>query len=677
MLARKLVRPMGLALLLMVLLCAFGFSAQAIESDPIEFTIQVSPTELTEAGDVRVSLRVANTGNADMIDAVTLYDPAGNLVGSFGDGGSYLLTAGAFRTWEGTWKVTDDQLDAGEFAYTIRYHLLDDSGELVEFSRQAVARVKFTGERVKLNISRTITPEVVRSGKTASVVYELYNSGNVDLIDIRVKEKISKTAQTVKSLPAGEKATLTFTSKIGSADLTSSAAITYKAKGTTKTLTEKVEDAAITLAKPNLDIKISTPTAGVNIGEAAKVVVTFTNQGNISYSNVSVKDDKKGEFLTNISIPAGATVVEEKEFILMEPTTFKVTATLPDNTGTTNTMVSNELAIGVFDPEKALLLTLNLTADKQTVSSTPGDLTFKLVVTNNSNIKAEKIAIYHGSTYITEISALEPGASTVITRDVRISQAGQFRFTASLKDSMKNTVTFDSNTLQINYARPTAAPTKMQLVTSSPPPRVTEPPVDPILNSTKGALTIVLFVVGGIFALAFVLFAVSTVIRIINKSKSASAYDHLELAERRNYTDPADEELEDVEVRKEAPRPAAPQAPAARQPVTPPQVSEMGASIRPAQMPASDGEGGYRVSRPAAPANQPAQPVNAPKAPQAPVPQAIPVNRPVQPVNAPQAPQAPVPQAVPAPQAAPAPEQGGEAAPRRRSRGAQRVEDGE
>ena len=88
MLARKLVRPMGLALLLMVLLCAFGFSAQAIESDPIEFTIQVSPTELTEAGDVRVSLRVANTGNADMIDAVTLYDPAGNLVGSFGDSGS-------------------------------------------------------------------------------------------------------------------------------------------------------------------------------------------------------------------------------------------------------------------------------------------------------------------------------------------------------------------------------------------------------------------------------------------------------------------------------------------------------------------------------------------------------------------------------------------------------------
>lgn len=656
---------MGLALLLMAMIFAFAASALAIESDPIEFTIQVTPTEMTEPGQVKVSLRVANTGNADMIDAVTLYDPAGKLVGSFGDGGSYLLSAGAFRTWEGTWNVTEAELDKGSFAYTIKYHLLDDEGNLVEFSRQAEAKVKFIGERVKLNISRTITPEVVRSGKTASVVYELYNSGNVDLTDIRVKENISKTAQKVDSLAAGEKATLTFTSKIGSADLTSNASITYKAKGSTKTLTETVEEAAITLAKPNLKIAISSPTAGVNIGEAAKVVVTFTNEGNVSYTNVSVKDEKKGEFLTNVSIPAGATVVEEKEFILMEPTTFKVTATLPDNTGNTNTMTSNELNIGVFDPEKALLLTLNLSADRQTIHETPGDVTFKLVVTNNSNIKAEKISIYHGSTFITEIAALEPGASTTIVRDVRISQAGQFRFTASLQDSMKNTVTFDSNTLQISYARATAAPTKMKLVTSSPPPRVTEPPVDAILTGAKDTTFLLLLIAGGIFGLFFLLFLVSTVMRIYNKSKSASAIDHLELGEKRNYTDPADEELEDVEVRTEAARQAVPQqaAPLPHEKLVPSQISEMGAVVpQPGHMPASDGEGGYRVSRgPAAPSPLPQD--GKPAAPQASMPQ-----QPIQPAA----------QAQPLPQQPAVPEQAqAEAAPRRRSRGAQRIEDGE
>ena len=600
MIARKLMRPAGFALLLTVLLFAFGVSALAIDSDPVEFTIQVSPTQLTEPGAVKVSLRVANTGNTDMIDAVTLYDPAGNLVGSFGDGGSYLLSAGAFRTWEGTWNVAQEELDVGEFAYTIKYHLLDDSGELVEFSRQAVARVQFAGERVKLNISRTITPEVVRSGKTASVVYELYNSGNVDLADIRVKENISKTAQTVKQLAAGEKATLTFTSKIGSADLVSNASISYKAKGTTKTITEKVEDAAITLAKPNLKVEISSPTAGVNIGEAAKLVVTFTNQGNVSYSNVTVKDEKKGEFLTNISIPAGATVTEEKEFILMEPTTFKVTATLPDNTGNTNTVVSNETTVGVFDPEKALLLTLNLTSEQESIHQTPGDVTFRLLVTNNSNIKAEKIDIYHGSTFITSIAALEPGASATITRDVRISQAGQFRFTASLQDSMKNTVTFDSNTLQIRYARATPAPTKIRLVTSTPPANVTPAPVDPILTGAKGAMETALYIAGAIFAAAFVLFAVSTVIRLYKKSQSAAAYDHLELSERRDYTEPSDEELEYVEARTEASAPVARETEVElphEKMMAAMQVSEMGAAPKADEMPAGDGEGGYRVSR--------------------------------------------------------------------------------
>lgn len=593
MIARKLQRPAGLALLLMVLLMAF-VSAHAIENDPIEFTIQVSPTKLTEPGEVNVSLRVANTGNEDMIAPVTLYDPAGKLVGSFGDGGSYRLSAGAFRTCEDTWLVTEEQLDAGEFAYTLKYHLQDENGELVEFSRQAVARVEFTGERVKLTINRTITPEVVRSGKSVTVVYDLYNSGNVELKDIKVKEQISKNSQTVKSLAPGEKETLTFTTKIGSADLTSSAAITYKAASTTKVLSAEVEDAPIILAKPGLKLEISSDAAGVNIGDAAKVKVTFINSGNITYSNVSVKDEKKGEFLTNITIPAGETVQLEKEFILTEPTTFKVTATLPDNTGNTNTMTSNELLIGVFDPDKAMLLTLNLTSDRTSVPQVPGQVQFALTVTNNSNIKAENIDILHGDTLIYTIPALEPGESTQIVRDYTISQAGKFRFTASLKDTMQNTVTFDSKEIQIVYARATSVPTVRPVPTLTVPPQATIAPAEPILHQAKDAVKVLLVVAGGVFAGLLVLFLASTGVRMYKKMNAASVYDHLELGERRNYTDPADEELDDVPVRTEQASLREEQ-----QPLMPHEklVRSTDDSAMGAPLPYNDGEGGYRVSR--------------------------------------------------------------------------------
>lgn len=592
-------------LLALVMIFAAGAAA---EDDPVEFTIQVSPSSLTAPGPVNVSLRVANPTNQDMTQPVTLYDPADNVVSSFGDGGSYILKSGESRPWEGTWNVTQAQLDAGEFAYTLRYAMPNADGATVDYARKALAKIEYTGEHVGLTVSRTISPEVVRPGGTASVTYELYNSGNVELTDIRVKENISKTAQTVASLPAGQRKSLTFTSRIGNADLTSSANITYKSAGSTRTLTEKVDEAAIPLAKPGLDMTLTSPTSGVNIGEAATLEITFTNGGNISYSNVSLSEAKKGEFMTNISIPAGATVKETTEYILMEPTTFKVTATLPDNTGNTNTM-TRELSLGVFDPEKTLLLTLNLTADQDTITQAPADVRFHLTVTNNSNIKAEKVAITHGSTAIYTIASMEPGESITLDRDVRVSQAGKFRFTATVKDSLNNLVTFDSNTIQITYAQPTLAPTQVPVVTVAPPTLVTAAPVDPVMTQGRDAAMTAALALAAVTAVGLVLLLISSVIRLRSRSKSNAAYDHLELAERRDYTEPADED-DGADESGEADQDSGDE-PEDMRPLSQRKTEEMPheklirdaakAAQAPAAQEAQDGldeaEGGYRVSR--------------------------------------------------------------------------------
>lgn len=597
--ARKWMRMMGAAMLALVLVLGCACWAHAEGDDPVEFTIEVLPGSLTEPGEVDVSLKVANTGSEDMLSPVTLYDPDGSVVTSFGDGGSYQLAAGAFRTWEGVWKVTQAQLDQGEVIYTLKYLLEDENQEMVAITTEAAAPIAFTGEKVDLSVTRTISPEIVRSGSTASVLYELYNSGNVDLTDIRVEEKISKKAQTVASLKAGEKTTLTFTSKIGNADLTSAATVTYKAKDNSKTLKKQVEEAAIPLAKPNLKVELSSPATGVNIGEAAELVITFTNNGNISYSNVSVSDAKKGEIATNLSIPAGATVTESIEFILMEKTEFKVTATLPDNTGETKTVTTDPLTINVFDPEKTLLLTLNLTCDHETVEQTPADVRFSLHVTNNSNVKAEKISILHGDKAITTIAALEPGADTTVTRDVRISQAGKFRFTASVKDAMNNTVTFDSNTIQLSYAPAVPVPVATVRPTVAPPEFVTPVPATPLFSSIRDVLKKAAIVVGALLAAGLVLFVISSIVRAAKKSKSNAAYDHLELSERRNYSEPAEhgedyDSTSEVPVREELPHEkllkdqAEEAKPAEEKPAAP---------LPQDKAPEADGEGGYRVSR--------------------------------------------------------------------------------
>ena len=100
-----------------------------------------------------------------------------------------------------------------------------------------------------LSITRIISPEVVRSGAQVTVTYDLYNNGSVELTDIRLQEKISRAAKSVESLPAGQHQTVTFTTRIGNADLISSAIITYKVAGSSETVTESVPEATISLAK--------------------------------------------------------------------------------------------------------------------------------------------------------------------------------------------------------------------------------------------------------------------------------------------------------------------------------------------------------------------------------------------------------------------------------------------
>ncbi len=599
--ARRMLRPTGVILLILVLAFTFHCAGLSEDADPVSVTIQVSPDGMTGPGEVNVSLRVSNPTGEDMISPVTLLDPDGNVVASFGDGGSYILKSGDSRSWEGKWNVTQAQLDAGAVVYILRYHVEDASGSVVTLNKQASAKIAFTGERVNLSVNRSISPEVVRSSGQVTVKYELYNNGNVNLTDIRVQEHISKTAKTVKTLPAGERATVEFTSRIGNADLTSNATITYKAAGSTKTEKITVEDAVIPLAKPDLKLELSSPSTGVNVGEAATLVITFTNAGNVSYSNVTVTEVKKGEILTNLTIPAGATVTEKKDFILMEPTTFKVTATLPDNTGETKSMTSKELSIGVFDPEKQLLLTLNLTSDQEAVASVPADVKFHLTVTNNSNIKAEKIAITHGSTAIYTIASLEPGGSAVLDRDVRISQTGQFRFTATLKDSMNNTVTFESNTIRIGLDRSTPQPTAVPVATVAPPVLVTAAPADPLLGQGRGALQTAVMALGALFALALALFIVSTAIRLYKRGKSKAAYDHLELAERRDYTEVAeDDDLYDAAQDDPYHTEEDFQVPASRVVLPHERLlnqAEEEARNAAQDIPETDEEGGYRVSR--------------------------------------------------------------------------------
>ena len=532
------------ALLLAALAVLMLFALPALAEEPLSFSLSVEPASLTEPGPVTVSIRVVNNSGADLTEPVSLQDPDGKVVTTFGDGGQALIKQGDFVSAQQTYNVTQEQLNDGKLTYTLSYNQVDENGSVVVQTLAKNAEIAYTGTNVDLTVNRTIDPEVVRSGKTVTVQYELYNAGNVDIKNIRVRENssISGAAQTIASLAPGERKAIQFTATMGNNNLTSAGKITYTADNASRSLS--VPSVTIPKATPGLDLTeiLSADKTAITNGETVTVTMTIKNNGNITYSNITVTDATYGELFTNLTLGPGETLVREKQFTLPETTTFKYTVTLPDNTGTTNTVTSNELKISVYDPAQVMLLTVMATPESNTIASVPADMRFAITVTNNSSREAKNVRLLHGDVAFYTIASLAPSESYTVTPEFTLSQAGKYRFTASVRDELNNVVTFDSNEIAITVAAPTVTPTIVPLVTPPPLVTLTVAPVEvlePVATQTNQILRYAAMVLGGLFAASFVLFVISTIMRIRRRSASKGAYDHMELGGSRDYTEPA------------------------------------------------------------------------------------------------------------------------------------------
>lgn len=580
-------------IMLVVLLGALLFALPAYADDMINFSLSVEPSSLSAPGPVTVSLRVVNEGDADMTEPVLVFDPDGKIVTSFGDGGQAIIKKGDFVTAQHTYNVTQAQLDAGKLDYTLSYNQINAEGQVMVQTVLKSAALTYTGTHVELTFNRTIDPEVVRNGKNVTVQYELYNAGNVEIKNIRVRENssLSRTAQTLASLAPGARETIKFTATMGSQDLTSEGKITYKAGE--ESYSEDLPAVTIAKATPGLELDdiLTADKTSIENGETVTLTLTIKNGGNITYSNISVTDQKYGEIFTNLTLGPGETLVREKQFTLTESTAFKYSVVLPDNTGTTNTVTSNEVKVSVYDPAQVLHLNVMASASTDTIARIPAAVDFTVTLTNNSSFAAKDITLSHGAVNFYRIDTLAPSESVTVTRSFSVSQAGKFRFTASAKDALNNTVSFDSNELRIAYAAPTSAPTVQPTTVIKPLVTVTVAPLEvlePVALQTRDLLRYAAMVLGGLFGITFVLFAISSIVRGKRRSASEKAYDHMDLGGKRDYTEKAQYPTSDISDTDEAFK---------GEDIEKPSDAILKESAAPVEAKRSDDGNGYRLTR--------------------------------------------------------------------------------
>ena len=524
------------------LLLALVWGSAALADDPLKISMALETNQFSEPKEITVSISVSNVGESDMPGPVTLYYPSGKQVEAFG---SPVLSVGTTKSWSGKWKVTQAELDAGRITFKIKYSIYDDNGDLANKTKTFSKRITYSGGAPELTVNREIRPTTAQKDQEVTVTYEIENTGAVDVSSVTIKENsaISNKSGTIDSIPAGEKGSYTFTTKMGKKDMTSAATISYKAGG--KSYSKKVEAATIRYGEVKLSATLTADKKGGAPGDTVKLTVKLKNSGTVDFTNVKLTDEHLGEVFSDVTVKANETVTLEKDLTITETQEIQFTVTAEDETGQPVETATGRVNVIATDPSQQIVLSLTAEADRTVVYEIPGNVRFTITVRNESAVDVSKINIRAVNTIINTFDLIPAGESRTFTREMAISMAGTFQFTASCQDQLSQTLTFASNPLRISLEKPTPQPTEAPIVTPPAPQYQVVPEsyeelpesrklpewtdqVESIAGKAK-------WIFAGLTGLLLLLLLIGGIRRGILKSRSNQAMDHLDGANYRDY----------------------------------------------------------------------------------------------------------------------------------------------
>lgn len=148
----------------MILLMAFVslflpvMAEEAAEAAVIpEVVVTLSQNSFDAPGPVEVDIVVKNTSGRDMSGPCALYDPSGVRITEFGQP---TLAAGESTTWNGTWSVTQEQLEAEQLLFTLMYAVPDTDNN-------------FSLKRRPFSVPITYTPAEAAEAAEAAPTYSV------------------------------------------------------------------------------------------------------------------------------------------------------------------------------------------------------------------------------------------------------------------------------------------------------------------------------------------------------------------------------------------------------------------------------------------------------------------------------------------------------------------------
>lgn len=577
---RRKQHPLFILITLVVLVLSLT-PVFAQEADtPIRTQITLAKTTFSAPEEVSLTIQIANISSEAIPGLVSLFYPNGNPVTDFGDKGSIQIPVGETALWTGNWTITQEELDAGKIAFSVKYSKYDQNNafELVaepiekEITYEQVTTAP-EGEQTAPNTvsdpalptvqgpsleftAHYAVPTIAANKEKIGFYFTIRNNGDVDLENISItnNKTVSSKASVLSELKVGEERTAQISNlEMGKKDIKSVFKATYQAVGSNKKYTATSDEVVIKYGTPQLTAKLEASAKGVNRGETATLTLTLTNSGKKDYvvNTVADADTKNGigEVFTNITVGAGKTVKETKDVIIADDMSFRFIVTAADDGNQTLVINTQEVTVKAADPSNALTLSVNAEFDKTEIGVDDQTANVLVTVTNTGGWPAKNVRVRHGETTLYTFTEIPVNESRSFTREVQLSQPGKFQFSATARNIFEVDEPFYSNEIIVTMAAPTPEPeqgpqrTMPSLVTEPIP---TQAEFSAGLLSVQKILSAVFYVLAVIILLCILLILASLIKRSQNKKKSEGALDHLQRYIRRDYTAPKEDGSEEM-----------------------------------------------------------------------------------------------------------------------------------
>ena len=374
----------------------------------ISITKTADPTSGVNVGDtITYTVVVENVGN------VTVKD--GKLVDDHADlsGKTFKLAPKETAEFTYTYTVTQKDFDAGEIVNVVKANATavrgDDPKEV-----ETTATVTAADAAAKISITKTADPTSgVKVGDKITYTVVVKNEGNVTVKDGKLEDDHADLSSETFTLAPKEKAEFTYTYTVIQEDVDAGKIVNIVKANATAVRgddPEEVEATATVTAYQKGSLKTtkvttSTPKNGkaYALGEEITYKITVTNNGNVTVTNITVKDDKTGDEWTIDSLAPGETkeftpkpyVVTEADILqgeVVNTATAKGESPDPKNP---------EPEDEDKDPEPTDEPNPHLTIDKTTTSKSKDpkgyaegeEITYKITVKNDGNLTITDITV--------------------------------------------------------------------------------------------------------------------------------------------------------------------------------------------------------------------------------------------------------------------------------------------